>query len=193
MRLYDNAPDNYHDELASMFPAWYRDVLEMDALWNTWGVLLDRLREDIKTVLNNYFLPSCDEQTVEFWESFIGASYSTQHSLEYRRRYIMTHFSGFGKCSATRIRSVIKQYTGSDAIVRFQDCDVHHNQELYIQVVNGTIDEQVLLDMQSILNKIIPAHIPVNIQINLESGTATAYPMTKVVSLHGRMTVVATR
>ena len=192
MRIHDNMPASYHDEIASWFPTWYGGVLEMDALWQTWGALLDRLIKDIQQVLDNYFLVSCDEATVEFWEAFIGLTYSIQHSLEYRRRYVMTHFSGFGKCSATQIRSVVKQYTGSDAIVRFQPCDGYGNHELYIQILNGDINEMYLLDMQTILMKIIPAHIPVNIQINLEGGSAAAYPMTKVVSLYGGMTVTAT-
>ena len=52
MRIYDNSPTNYHDELASWFPSWYARVREMDALWYTWGKLLDQLQEDIKRALD---------------------------------------------------------------------------------------------------------------------------------------------
>ena len=33
MRLYDNAYPSTYEEIKTWYPAWYRDVLEMDALW----------------------------------------------------------------------------------------------------------------------------------------------------------------
>ena len=88
MRLYDNAPGNYHDELASWFPAWYRQVLEMDALWNTWGILLDKLQADILQVLDNNFLLHCDESTIEMWEEFLGITLVSPRDLEIGRAHV---------------------------------------------------------------------------------------------------------
>lgn len=191
MRIHDNAPTNWHDEIASWFPAWYQNVLEMDALWRTWGVLLDRLQADIQRVLDNFFLTRCDEETIEFWEEFINIKLTVQHTLEYRRHYIMTHFSGFGKCSATQIKSIIKQYTGSGASVSFTKCDEAGNHELIILMENGEIEDLYLQDLQSILEKVIPAHIPVTIRVNKEESTAVGYPMTAMTSLYGSFTVTA--
>ncbi len=191
MRIHDNAPTNWHDEIASWFPTWYQNVLEMDALWRTWGVLLDRLQADIQRVLDNFFLTRCDEETIEFWEEFMNIKLAVQHSLEYRRRYIMTHFSGFGKCSATQIKNVIRQYTGSGASVSFEKCDLDGNHELIIIMENGEVEDMYLQDLQSILEKIIPAHIPVTIRVNKEESTATGYPMTAMTSMDGSMHVTA--
>jgi len=160
MRLYDNAPANYHDELARWFPYWYRGVREMDALWNTWGVLLDRLQADIKQVLDNCFLVSCDETTIEMWEEFLGISMASPRDLENRRRFIMMHFGGFGKCSATKIKSIIKQYTGSDSTVAFEKCDDEGNHWLNIQMERGDVETLYVGDVQFVIIKIIPAHIP---------------------------------
>lgn len=191
MRLYDNAPASYHDELASWFPEWYRHVKEMDALWNTWGILLDKLQADIRRVVDNCFLVSCDEETVTFWEDFMGIEMNIQHTLEERRRFVMTHFSGFGKCSATQIKGIIKQYTRSDAYLRFQPCDANGNHELYILMENGEAGAAYLDDLHKILEKVIPAHIPVNINVNLQEGQAAAYPMAAAVILTGELNVTA--
>lgn len=160
MRLYDNAPNNYHDELARWFPYWYQGIREMDALWHTWGVLLDRLQADIKQVLDNYFLQTCDEATIEMWENFLGITMSSPRDLENRRRFIMMHFGGFGKCSAEKIKSIIKQYTGSDSTVMFEDYDAYGNQWLNIQMERGDVETLYVGDVQFVLDKIIPAHIP---------------------------------
>ena len=160
MRVYDNAPTSYHEELASWFPAWYRQVLEMDALWNTWGILLDRLQADILQVLENYFLVSCDEATIDMWEDFLGITITSPRDLENRRRFIMMHFGGFGKCSATKIKGIIKQYTGSDSTMTFEDYDAEGNQWLNIQMERGDVETLYVGDVQFVLEKIIPAHIP---------------------------------
>jgi hypothetical protein len=191
MRVYDNAPDNYHDELASWFPSWYRNVLEMDALWHTWGILLDHLQEDIKRALDNYFLVSCDEATIEFWENFISTDLKILHSIEYRRRYIMTHFSGFGKCSASQIKSIIKQYTGFGATVRYEKCDSEGNYHLIVVMENGEIDDTFLHDLQIIISKVIPAHIPLTVRLAKQEGETTAYVMATVTGLGGRMSAAA--
>lgn len=160
MRLYDNAPNNYHDELASWFPAWYRQVLEMDALWNTWGIMLDKLQADILRVLNNSFLLRCDEETIEMWEEFLGITMVSPRDLENRRRFIMMHFGGFGKCSATKIKGIIKQYTGSDSTVCFERYDETGNHWLNIRMERGDVEMLYVGDVQFVLDKIIPAHIP---------------------------------
>lgn len=158
MRVYDNAPTNYHDELAGWFPSWYRQVVEMDALWHTWGILLDQLQTDILRVLNNNFLLSCDESMVEVWEDFLNIAIVKTRDLESRRRFIMMHFGGFGKCSASKIKTVIKQYAGSNSTVTFEKYD-DGNCWLNIQMERGDMETLYVGDVQYILNKIIPAHI----------------------------------
>ena len=191
MRIHDNAPASWHDEMARWFPAWYQNIVEMDALWRTWGILLDQLQSDIQRVLDNYFIVSCDEETIEFWEAFMNIKLAIQHSLEYRRRYIMTHFSGFGKCSASQIKGIIKQYTGSGASVRFEKCDAAGNHELIILMENGEVERTYLEDLQTILEKVIPAHIPVTIRVNKEEGETTAYQSAAVVVMRGSISVTA--
>ena len=159
MRLYDNSPDNYHDELASWFPSWYRGVLEMDALWQMWGAMLDQLQKDILQMLDNNFLPRCDEATIRMWEEFLSIAMVSSSDLENRRRFIMMHFGGFGKCSATKIKGIIKQYTGSDSTVSFEDYDEYGNQWLNIQMERGDAETLYVGDVQFVLEKIIPAHI----------------------------------
>ena len=191
MRIEDNMPTSWHDEMASWFPDWYRNVREMDAVWYVWGKLLDELQKDMIQLLDNFFITRCDEETVKFWESFMHIKFAVEHTIEYRKRYIMTHFSGFGKCSATQIKNIIKQYTGSGSSVSFTPCDEDGNHELIIIMENGEVEQTYLADLQTILEKVIPAHIPVTIRVNKEEGTATAYPMTGAISLDGRITATA--
>ena len=193
MRIHDNMPTSYHDELASWFPTWYSRVPEMDALWQTWGALLDQLLKDIQQVLDNFFVGSCDEETIEFWEEFMNISMTVQHSLEYRRRYIMTHFSGFGKCSATQIKSTVKQYTGIGAIVRFEECDAAGNHQLVVIMENGEVEDEHLIELQTILEKIVPAHIPLTVRLPKQDGNITAHLSAAVTSLGGSMSVTAVR
>lgn len=176
IRVYDIAPKSYHDELASWFPAWYRNVLEMDALWQTWGALLDQLQADILRVLNNNFLLHCDEETIKMWEDFLGITMASPRNLENRRRFVMMHFGGFGKCSATKIQGIIKQYTGSKSTVSFEPMDDDGNHWLNVQMERGDAETLYVGDVQFILDKIIPAHLPHSLrtleQRNIHSTTS---------------------
>ena len=134
MRFFDNAPTSWYEEMKSWFPRWYADIAEMDALWHTWGVLLDRLQVDIQHVLDNYFIASCDEDTIAFWEKFIGIHMESTLTLEQRRRFLITLFSGFGKCSKSKIQQLFRKLTGTDADVEFSVIDEQLNQALSVWV-----------------------------------------------------------
>ncbi|MDD3029887.1 MAG: DUF2313 domain-containing protein [Alphaproteobacteria bacterium] len=159
MRLYDNAPDSYHDELASYFPAWYSGILEMDAIWSITGDMLDELKQDILKVLNNTFVRECGIETIERLERYFGVKFDGPRSEAERRRFLMMMFTGFGKCSASSIKTMIREYTEAETEVTFRVSDTEGNHTLHIDVDRGDLEKFYPSDILTMLEKMIPAHI----------------------------------
>lgn len=170
MRFFDNAPTRWYEELKSYFPRWYADVAEMDALWHTWGALLDQLQIDIQTVLDNYFITSCDEDTIEFWETFIGVRMGSNLTLEQRRRILMTLFAGFGKCSKSKIQQLFRRLTGTEADVEFSVIDDQDNQALQVWVDIENSENWNPGDVEFMLERVVPAHLNRQTHYWLEIG-----------------------
>lgn len=170
MRFFDNAPTSWYEELKSYFPRWYADIAEMDALWHTWGALLDHLQADIQTVLDNYFITSCDDETIEFWENFIGVRMGSNLSLEQRRRILMTLFAGFGKCSKSKIQQLFQKLTGTEADIEFSEIDAQHNQALQVWVDIENSANWNPVDVEFVLDRVVPAHIRRDTHYWLEIG-----------------------
>ena len=64
MRLYENSVPNTYDEIKTWYPVWYRDVLEMDALWQALGSQLDKVRNGIIQAIDNNFIDRADTETL---------------------------------------------------------------------------------------------------------------------------------
>lgn len=170
MRFFDNAPTSWYEELKSWFPKWYADIAEMDALWHTWGVLLDRLQADIQHVLDNYFVTSCDEDTIAFWEKFIGIHMESTLTIEQRRRFLITLFSGFGKCSKSKIQQLFRKLTGTEADVEFSIIDEQLNQALSVWVDIQNSANWNPGDVNYILDRVVPAHLKRETHFWMEIG-----------------------
>ena len=92
MRLYQKYfPGNY-DELITYYPKFYRDVLEMRAILEAHGAVLDELEDNIELVFFNNFIDTADEQTISDLEKFLDIKLNRSRSLEVRRRFVKSFF-----------------------------------------------------------------------------------------------------
>lgn len=170
MKFFGNAPDNWYEEIKSYFPKWYADIAEMDALWRVWGVFLDKLQNDIQNVLDNYFITSCDEDTIAFWEDFIGVHMASSVSIEQRRRILMTLFSGFGKCSRSKIQQLLRKFTGTEADVELIRIDDEGNSALKVRIDIQNSENWNPVDVDMVLDRVAPAHLTREAHYWIEAG-----------------------
>ena len=159
MRLYQKYfPCNY-DELITYYPKFYRDVLEMRAILEAHGAVLDELEDNIELVFFNNFIDTADEQTVSDLEKFLDIKLNRSRSLEVRRRFVKSFFVGFGKVSASILEAIISSYTHDTVKSRFEPFDSAGNNMLHLEYRRGDVPTLYLEDITFLISKKMPAHI----------------------------------
>ena len=94
MGLYDNAWPHVYEEIRRFYPVWYRDVLEMDAIWRAQGVELDGVRATVEALIDNGYIMTADLRTIASLEAFLHINPSPGQTLQERRQVVATYVRG---------------------------------------------------------------------------------------------------
>ncbi len=157
--MFEHGYESTYDEMLSFYPLFYRDVLELKAILEADGRMLDEAIKQMNGVLANAFVQTADAATITRLERFLGISVDTSRELEERRSLVFSFFVGFGKISATKIREIIRGFTGADSAVTFNRTDEAGNSTLVIELERGDNPKLNYTDIDTVLARRIPAHI----------------------------------
>lgn len=153
MRLYDNAYPSTYEEIKTWYPVWYRDVLEMDALWRVWGGQLDEIQAGIIRAIDNNFIDYADAETLAKLEEFFHITYDGPRTLTERRNMIKAIILGQGHVGQKEIKELIAVFTDGEIEVELIGGMVR------ITVTRDFGDNFNLYDCHFILDNRIPAHL----------------------------------
>ena len=156
---YSNGFDSTYEELISYYPAFYRNVKEMRAILETQGRICDNCVSAINAIFENCFIESADEATISRLEAFLEIQPTPNSTLEERRRYVRAYFVGFGKISASKLKEIIRAFTGADSKITFGQSDEKGNNTLLIEIERGNNTDISYKDIESNISKRLPAHI----------------------------------
>lgn len=160
--LYPNGFPSAYEELKTFYPAFYRDVFEMDAIWRTCGGGLDEIEDDVDRVAGSTYISMMDEAALTQMETFLGIPPDTRRTLEERRSLVGSYFLGTGHIGAPEIKEITRAFTEGECEVAFSDGAV------YIHIKADISDTPPADDYYFILRKKIPAHLGVNTEIEIE-------------------------
>lgn len=174
-------PSNYA-ELATFYPKLYIDVLEMQALLNAEGKALDEFMENAEQVFKNCFIDTMDEATVSQLEDFLNFKLYKQRELDERKRLLKTLFVGHGRLSADLIKQTVSAYTGSDVEVYLEPISrtigyayyEPGDNRLYINYLRGDEPVFYLNDIDTLLSRLIPAHLDYRSALTYRFGVQVA-------------------
>ena len=156
---YNNGFENTYEELITFYPIFYRKVLEMRAILETDGKLIDNIIVAINTVIDNSFVGTADESMIARLEAFLGLEIDKNLSLEDRRKIAMTFFAGHGKVSASIIRNIIHTLTDADTNISFKNTDGNGNHILVVDFMGASITESEKSIIEAMFNRCLPAHV----------------------------------
>lgn len=169
-----NAMGGY-DELVRMYPAFYREVDEMEAIWKLCGSCTDGLRLEVEKVLDNSFIDKADSEMISRFEDFLGIPTDKNKPLEERRSVVLAFFAGMGKMSASLIAGIIKGFNViGEPDIEFKPFDEAGNNELYISFSSGGNTAADLDALREILSRKLPAHIASRIVSTYEAEPSNA-------------------
>lgn len=153
MRLYENSPSKTYDEIKTWYPVWYRNISEMDALWQALGIQLDKARDGIIQAVNNNFIDRADAETLSKLEKFFRISYSSPRTIIERRNMLKALKLGQNHIGQKEIKELISIFTGGKIDVAFARGVIE------IAVTRDFSDKFNLHDCNTILSGKVPAHL----------------------------------
>lgn len=153
MRLYENSVPNTYDEIKTWYPVWYRDVLEMDALWQALGSQLDKVRNGIIQAVDNNFIDRADTETLAKLEKFFRISYGSPRTIVERRNMLKAVKLGQNHIGQKEIKELISIFTNGKIDIALTQGTIE------IAVTRDFSDKFNLYDCNSILSNKIPAHL----------------------------------
>ncbi len=155
------------DELITFYPKYYYNVKEMLAILRAQGAALDEFMKNAEKVFDDCFIDTMDEETVGALEDFLNIHLYKQRTLEERKRLLKTFFVGHGRLSAELLKQTVSAYTGSDVEVYLlpigrtpgaTEYEAGDNR-LYINYLRGSEPVFYLNDIDTLLSRLIPAHL----------------------------------
>lgn len=168
MKFYNNDGGTY-EELAAQYPAFYREVYEMQEILKAQGKLADDVMSGIERVFGDQFIDGMDSEVTSEFEKLLGISYA-KGTLEERRAAVKAHMIGTGKISASAIRRMIKAYSGEEAVCEFKPCDDEGNNALRITAERKSGGKFDFAGIYKMLSSKLPAHISFDLDIGCGCG-----------------------
>lgn len=156
---------NNYEEVRGFLPDYYNDIVEMQAYLNSLGNKLDSAEEANQRVLNNNFVYSADEETIERLERYLFLPVEKTKPLDDRRRLVASFFIGFGKISATKIKDIVYQFTNAIPEVDFKDSTI------FVEIERGSTKSLYLVDVATILSRRLPAHLGFTLSVKITVNT----------------------
>lgn len=149
---------NSYERIRRFVPVFYLDVFEMDSIYRVDGSLVDDLLDSIDIVKANRYILSADEETTSRLEKFLGLKTNPNKNLDERRRLVASYFAGFGKINKTKIKEMMKSFTGTDSDVALKLYN-GTDEAIYITLHRGEHESINADDVKKILFDRLPAQL----------------------------------
>lgn len=175
MGLYDNAWPHVYEEIRRFYPVWYRDVLEMDAIWRAQGLELDGVRATVEALIDNGYILTADLPTIIGLESFLHINPTPEQTLQERRQVVATYVKGQDHIGAPEIKSIAGAFTSGVVDVEFA-----------LGVISVVVSHQAgeLFDLEA-CKAMLLERIPGHLALALVEVISTMYPA--IVRITSRM------
>ncbi len=157
MLVFNNQQRSGYEEIASYSPSYYRNIKEMDAVFQLAGWLIDLMAQDMENMVAFQFLKYMDDETLTRYEAFLGMATDRSKTLDERKDYVSAVLIGSGKVSADKISGLVNQFSGCmcDNIVLVEDM-------LHIRIATY---EDMRLKLRDEIHDLIRQKVPSHIEI----------------------------
>ena len=166
MLIYENAFPSTYEEIKTWYPVWYREVLDMDALWRVFGGQLDEIQAGIIRAVDNNFIDFADARTIARLEDFLRIRHESPLTLEERRNVLRGFMFGRGHIGRAEIKAGVELFTDGAVDVAFAQGGV-----ITVDITHGSAVNFAGIYM--VLGARIPAHLALVFSENLTAAHAS--------------------
>ena len=160
-----------YEILFEELPDYFKPVLEFVQIQKAQGHALDLLEENIASIYANFFISTCDEKTIAYYEKILGIVCRFGDTLEYRRSRVMQKFNITVPFSVRFLKERLNELYGQNGY------QMEIDSKKSILSINITSDRYGAIDL---LYELLWAVLPTHMQIiakqettNYISGTAS--------------------
>lgn len=158
--VFNNQQRSGYEELFSYGPYFYKDLLEMDVNYRFAGDTLDLMAEKLELLMQDQFIDSMDEQSIERLEKWLHIVTDRTKNLEDRRKKVKLFWNGGDKLSGRLIKSMVMSYTGCE-----DTPSVRMTNRLSIMAQIKDENTVFISDLVEQIERMKPAHILVDIML----------------------------
>lgn len=155
--LYEYESETPHKELLESWgPSYWKQFREMEANYAFAGWTLDLMAYLYYRVVNNMFITTCDEATLEKYEKLFTITPQKNQNLDERRQAVLTRYIGNQKVSFDMLAQYVSVVAGVETQVF---CDPDQDFVIRIRIPP---DDEVQISytiVQKALSSKLPAHI----------------------------------
>lgn len=142
-------------DLKMMLPEWFKDIIEFNRLLETEEIELEDVENSLRTVRNNCFIQTADENTISLYEKRFGISYQGE-TLDYRKSRILQRYNTVVPFTIEFLKNRLSELYGSDGYI------LSVNSKTCLLTIKVTSDRYGALNLlYDLLWDIIPAHIQI--------------------------------
>jgi len=141
-------------DLAALLPVYFQDITEFQEIMSAENTALELLEKSINQVRDNNYIQTCDEKTVELYEQLLNIYSLPGENLEYRKNVILGRLLRRLPYTLPKLRELLDAAVGRDA---YEIYIRNQSYELELNIINQVY--QVLLDLKTTVQEMIPAHL----------------------------------
>ena len=146
--------DNAVEVLNSQLPRYFRPVIEFQEIMKAHGHGLGRLDGVMARLQANFYIPTCDEATIAYYERLLGISCNIGDELDFRRMRVLQKLNIIVPFTIDFLRDRLTDLFGKDGFVLEEDSP---SCALTIMI---TSDRHRAVDLLfDLLLEVLPAHL----------------------------------
>lgn len=154
-------------DLMPILPRYFRPIIEFQEIMKAHGWAVDGLEHNIGQVGANCFIQTADADTIAYYESLLGITYTPGETLEFRRQRVLQKFGEVVPFTIGFLRTQLSDLYGEGYTLEVDSAAC----TLTITVESGQYGALNLL--YSLLWSILPAHL----EIIAEQEVTSTLPM----------------
>lgn len=155
--------------LIKYLPLVLQNIEEFKALYGAEDVEINNLYEALQTLLKDQFVHEATENGIKRWEKILKIIPGVDDTLDMRRFEILNRLNIKIPYTITMLRNKIQALYGND-------CNIKYISDTYtLNITVPSITDKELLNLNSMLDVIVPANLIWNIIVNSKINRKRLY------------------
>ena len=143
-----------------LLPPVFKRIKDMYAYARTLDTELREFLLYAKRILDNFFVQTCDLQTIQYWEQLLDIHLYGDETIEERRRNILLYLNNSTPTTEPYVRQVLTTLFGEENYDLYFDLEHNRPYDLNIEIRDTDINS--INKFMYWITRMCPAHIVLN-------------------------------